>query len=96
MEPRLFTSIIERSDGWLSVSVDIWRRGLPGEHWWFGAYAMRERARHAVSLANEFLSGVLRRRGTVQERDIADTYWLVERTPTAVIGDWSTMVAYAY
>ena len=78
------------------MSVDIWRRDLPGTHWWFGAYATRERARHAISLANEFLGGVLRRRGVVEERDIADAYWLVEHTPTVVIDDWSATVTYAY
>ena len=78
------------------MCVDIWRRGLPGERWWFGVYASRERARHATSLANEFLGGVLRRRGTIEERDIADTYWLIERTPTAVVDEWPATIAYAY
>ena len=78
------------------MSVDIWRRGLPGEHWWFGAYVTRERARHAMSLANEFICGTLHRRGVIEERDIADTYWLVERTPTRVIDGWPATVSYAY
>lgn len=59
-------------------------------------YVTRERARHATSLANGFLGGVLRRRRLIEERDIADVYRLVERTPTTVIDDWSATVAYAY